>query len=80
VDCGEDGIRLLLAALGARTGRGGGIVRDRDITETKPDGNNVTIEDQLLKMGQIQTDFTAMTNLYRRQQALLKTALGRPGG
>jgi flagellar basal-body rod protein FlgB len=69
-----------MAALGARPGSGGGGTRlDHDITETKPDGNNVTLEDQLLKMGEIQADFTAMTNLYRKQQGLLKTALGKGG-
>ena len=66
-----------MAALGARRPRGGGVVLDHDISETKPDGNNVTLEDQLLKMGQIQGDFAAMTNLYRKHQALLKTALGK---
>jgi len=45
----------------------------------KPDGNNVTLEDQLLKMGQVQTDFATMTNLYRKQMSLMKTALGRGG-
>lgn len=69
-----------MAALGARAPRGGGTILDHDVTETKPDGNNVTLEDQLLKMGQIQADFAAMTNLYRKQQNLLKTALGRGGG
>jgi len=68
-----------MAALGARP-TGGSLVLDHDVTETKPDGNNVTLEDQLLKMGQVQADFTAMTNLYRKQQSLLKTALGRGGG
>jgi flagellar basal-body rod protein FlgB len=68
-----------MAALGARP-TGGSIMLDHDVTETKPDGNNVTLEDQLLKMGQVQADFTAMTNLYRKQQSLLKTALGRGGG
>lgn len=68
-----------MTALGARRPRGGSIVLDHDVTETKPDGNNVTLEDQLLKMGQIQADFAAMTNLYRKQQALLKTALGKNG-
>ena len=68
-----------MAALGARRPRGAGTMLDHDITETKPDGNNVTLEDQLLKMGQIQADFAAMTNLYRKQQALLKTAIGRGG-
>ncbi|MBJ6122073.1 flagellar biosynthesis protein FlgB [Sphingomonas mollis] len=69
-----------MAALGARPTSGGSIVLDHDVAETKPDGNNVTLEDQLLKMGQVQADFTAMTNLYRKQQSLLKTALGRGGG
>ncbi len=44
--------------------------------ETKPDGNNVTLEDQLLKMGQVQTDFTPMTNLYRKQMTLIQAAIG----
>lgn len=69
-----------MAALGASPTTTGHLILDRDVSETKPDGNNVTLEDQLLKMGQVQADFTAMTNLYRKQQALLKTALGRGGG
>lgn len=68
-------------ALGAHVPAGADQSRpDRDVTEIKPDGNNVTLEDQLMKMGTLQADFTAMTNLYRRQQALMKTALGRGGG
>lgn len=66
-----------MAALGARTPLGGGIVLDSDTSETKPDGNNVTLEDQLLKMGEVQSDFAAMTNLYRKQLGLLKAAIGR---
>lgn len=69
-----------MAALGARPLESGSVVLDKDVSETKPDGNNVTLEDQLLKMGQVQADFAALTNLYRKQQALLKTALGRGGG
>lgn len=69
-----------MAALGASPIGAGSVVLDKDISETKPDGNNVTLEDQLLRMGQVQADFTAMTNLYRKQQSLLKTALGRSGG
>lgn len=67
-----------MAALGARAPQAGGsIVLESDISETKPDGNNVTLEDQLLKMGAVQSDFAAMTNLYRKQIGLLKTAIGR---
>jgi len=67
-----------MAALGARPIAAGSVL-DKDISETKPDGNNVTLEDQLLRMSQVQADFTAMTNLYRKQQSLLKTALGKGG-
>ena len=69
-----------MAALGASPIGAGSVIFDKDISETKPDGNNVTLEDQLLRMSQVQADFTAMTNLYRKQQSLLKTALGRGGG
>lgn len=67
-----------MSAMGARPPQGGGgVMLDDDISETKPDGNNVTLEDQLLKMGKVQSDFAAMTNLYRKQVSLLKTAIGR---
>jgi len=69
-----------MAALGSRAGVGAGTILDRDVGETKPDGNNVTLEEQLLKMGQIQADFAAMTSLYRKGQGLMRTALGRGGG
>ncbi|MBB4840133.1 MULTISPECIES: flagellar basal body protein [Sphingomonas] len=68
-----------MKGLGAIQPAGAGIVLDKDISETKPDGNNVTLEDQLLKLGQVQADFTAMTNLYRKQISMLKTAVGKGG-
>lgn len=67
-----------MKALGASAPQaGGGVVLDRDVTETKPDGNNVTLEDQLLKLGAVQADYAAMTNIYRKQIGLLKAAIGR---
>lgn len=68
-----------MKSLGAIQPVGAGVILDKDITETKPDGNNVTLEDQLLKMGEIQADFTAMTGLYRKQMSMLKTAVGSRG-
>ncbi len=65
-----------MVALGVPPTSHGKIVADSNVSETKPDGNNVTLEDQLLKMGEIQTDFTTMTNLYRKQMALLQAAIG----
>ncbi len=69
-----------MASLGAVQPIGGQLILDKDISETKPDGNNVTLEDQLLKMGAIQADFAAATNIYRKQLSLLKTAIGKGGG
>ena len=68
-----------MKGLGAIQPAGAGIVLDKDISETKPDGNNGTLEDQLLKLGQVQADFSAMTNLYRKQLSMLKTAVGKGG-
>lgn len=66
-----------MAALGAQPPRTGATIPDRRVSETKPDGNNVTLEEQLLQMGQVQADFATLTNLYRKQMSLLKTAIGK---
>ena len=66
-----------MAALGASQPGGCHIIAYKEITETKPDGNNVSLEEQLLKMGQVQADYATMTNLYRKQMSLMKTATGR---
>lgn len=69
-----------MRALGASPQRSGAIVLDTNVVETKPDGNNVTLEEQVLKLGAVQSEFTALTNLYRKQMQLLKVATGRSGG
>lgn len=69
-----------MKALGASQQTAVGMIADRDVTETKPDGNNVTLEEQVMKLGAIQAEFTALTNLYRKQMQLMKTASGRNGG
>lgn len=65
-----------MVALGKAPTADGHVIADSATTETKPDGNNVTLEDQLLKMGQVQTDFKTMTDLYRKQMGLLQAAIG----
>ena len=68
-----------MAGLGAQA-RGGTRVRlDKTVSETKPNGNNVTLEDQLLALGQVQADYATTTSLYRKQMALLRTAIGKGG-
>lgn len=67
--------------LGASTPRAGSnVVLDEDVVETKPDGNNVTLEEQAMKLAEVQTEFVAATNLYRKQMQLMKIALGSGRG
>jgi flagellar basal-body rod protein FlgB len=68
-----------MTALGASGPRPARQHDDRNLSEVKPDGNTVTLEDQLLKMGQVQSDFAAMTAIYRKSIALMRTAAGRGG-
>ena len=68
-----------MAALGAHGQHGFATIADPDVTETKPDGNNVTLEDQALKMSEIQSDYATLSGLYRKNMGLLKTALGKGG-
>lgn len=45
--------------------------------ETRPAGNAVNLEDQMLKVSQNQMDYAAATTLYSRSLNLLKTAIGK---
>ncbi len=61
----------------APAGQGAGTV-DRGATyETRPSGNAVNLEDEMLKVSQNQIDYQTAANLYQRGLATLKTALGR---
>lgn len=54
----------------------GKVGRERKPYETKPDGNAVVMEEQMMKLSQTGQDFNTMTNLYRKNVSLLKMALG----
>ena len=45
--------------------------------EITPNGNSVTLEDQMMKVSQNQMDYQTVTTLYTRSMRLLRTALGR---
>lgn len=45
--------------------------------EVTPEGNGVTLEDQMMNVVQNQMDYQAVTALYTRSVKLIKTALGR---
>jgi flagellar basal-body rod protein FlgB len=46
-------------------------------TETRPAGNAVNLEDEMLKVSANQMDYAAVTSLYTRSLGLLKTAIGK---
>lgn len=66
-----------MLARGAREPRGGRVIVDPAATERKPNGNTVTLEEQLLALGQTQADYALLANLYRKQRSLIATALGK---
>jgi flagellar basal-body rod protein FlgB len=45
--------------------------------ETKPSGNAVVLEDEMMKIAQTQMDHQTVTSLYARGLAMLKTAIGK---
>ena len=45
--------------------------------EVTPEGNGVTLEDEMMKVTTNQMDYQAVTALYTRSIRMIKTALGR---
>jgi flagellar basal-body rod protein FlgB len=50
---------------------------DGKAPETRPTGNAVNLDDEMLKVAQNQMDYQAATSLYTRSLGLLKTAMGK---
>ena len=67
----------------ARSGKGGAqdfkVSDDRRPYESAPDGNQVVLEEQMVRMNETQVDHGTMTQLYRKHMAMFKTVI-RPGG
>jgi flagellar basal-body rod protein FlgB len=45
--------------------------------ETKPAGNSVSLEEEMMKVSANQMDYAAVTSLYSKSLHLLKTAVGK---
>jgi flagellar basal-body rod protein FlgB len=45
--------------------------------ETRPAGNSVNLEDEMMKASTNQMDYAAVTSLYSRSLHLIKTAIGK---
>ena len=48
--------------------------------ETAPDGNQVILEEQMIKMNETVTNHNLITQIYRKQLAMFKTVTRRGGG
>ena len=63
----------------AGSGAGGFGSRQLNNFEITPEGNGVTLEDEMMKVTTNQMDYQAVTAVYSRSIRILKTALGRQG-
>lgn len=54
-----------------------GFAGRKDGVETRPSGNAVSLDEEMLKVAQNQMDYQAATSLYSRSLGLLKTAIGK---
>ena len=62
----------------APSGGGQSFAQERKGTfQTRPAGNAVNLEDEMLKVSANQMDYAAVTSLYSRSLNLLKTAIGK---
>ena len=62
----------------APSGGGQSFVLDRKASfQTRPGGNAVNLEDEMLKVSANQMDYAAVTSLYSKSLHLLKTAIGK---
>ncbi len=50
--------------------------KQRHTYEEAPDGNAVSLEEQMLKVAENRIDYELTVNLYRKQVGLIKTAIG----
>ena len=57
---------------------GGGDPEVQANFEVTPEGNGVTLEDELMKVTAYQMDYEAVTTLYTKSLGLIRTALGQP--
>ena len=62
----------------APSGGGQSFAADRKAAfQTRPAGNAVSLEDEMLKVSTNQMDYAAVTSLYSKSLHLLKTAIGK---
>lgn len=63
-------------SISTSAGLGGRAINSFEVT---PEGNGITLEDEMMKAAANQMDYQAATTLYTRSMRLIRTALGRQG-
>ena len=53
------------------------VENQRNTYETSPNGNQVSLEEQMLKVTETRMDYELMTNLYRKHMSMSRTTLRR---
>jgi len=56
------------------------VSQDRRPYETAPDGNQIVLEEQMVKMHETQATHNVMTQLYKKHMLLFKTVIRGGGG
>ncbi|MDR3471972.1 MAG: flagellar basal body rod protein FlgB [Devosia sp.] len=62
--------------LGSVSDSGVALATDQQSFEVTPEGNGVTVEDEMMKVSANQMDYQAVTSLYTKSLQLIRTALG----
>ena len=53
------------------------LIKDSGGYETAPDGNNVVLEEQMMKVAETTMDYQTTASLYNKMAAMMKAALGK---
>lgn len=61
----------------ASSDTGGFAARELNSFELTPEGNGITLEDEMMKVAGNQVDYQTITALYTRSLKLIRTALGK---
>lgn len=52
----------------------------REVSDERPNGNGVTLEDELVALAETQIEYQTMLGVYRKHTSIIRTALGRGNG
>ena len=51
-------------------------IKEPDIQDTKPNGNQVSLDQELMKMSKNSLDYQTTTSIYRKMTEMMRNAMG----